>query len=61
VTVTHRCEGCGATLGSADELLKEDRATGRSWYCRYCRTPVPGIVAERLAHQEDGSPTDRRS
>jgi len=57
---TYTCDGCGATLGSGDELVRESRPTGRSWYCQYCRAPVPGSIAERLQHREDGSPTDRR-
>jgi len=60
VSSTYRCDGCGATLSSVDELEREERATGRAWFCRYCRTPVPGVIAERLSHQRDGSPTDRR-
>lgn len=56
----YTCDGCGATLGSGDELIRESRHTGRSWYCQYCRTPVPAAIAERLSHREDGSPTDRR-
>lgn len=58
---SHRCDGCGATLGSKDELDHESGAGGRSWYCRYCGTAVPGIVAEKLSHRRDGSATDRRS
>ncbi|MFB6163959.1 MAG: hypothetical protein ABEJ31_02265 [Haloarculaceae archaeon] len=57
---THRCGGCGATLRSVDELERESRATGRTWRCAYCGTTVPGVVAERLSHRRDGSPTDRR-
>lgn len=56
----HRCEGCGATLRSVDELERESRSTGRDWFCTYCRTPVPAVVAERLSHRRDGSATDRR-
>jgi len=60
VTTSHRCEGCGATLSSVDELHKQPGTATRTWLCAYCRTPVPGVVAERLSHQRDGSPTDRR-
>ncbi|PSP48671.1 hypothetical protein BRC75_06140 [Halobacteriales archaeon QH_7_69_31] len=60
MAATYTCDGCGATLSSGDELIRESRTTGQSWYCQYCRTPVPGTVGERLAHREDGSPTDRR-
>lgn len=60
MATTYTCDGCGATLGSGEELLRESHTTGRSWYCQYCRMPVPGAVAERLSHREDGSPTDRR-
>ncbi|MDR9430260.1 MAG: hypothetical protein RI568_06110 [Natronomonas sp.] len=56
----YTCDGCGASLGSVDDLHRESTVTGRLWYCAYCRTPVPSIVAERLAHRRDGSPTDRR-
>jgi hypothetical protein len=58
---SHRCEGCGATLQSKDELDKQPGAAGRSWYCTYCGTSVPGLVAEKLSHHRDGSATDRRS
>lgn len=57
---SYTCDGCGATLGSGDELHRESTTTGRSWYCGYCRMPVPASVGERLGHREDGSPTDRR-
>jgi DNA-directed RNA polymerase subunit RPC12/RpoP len=57
---TYDCDGCGAPLGSPDDLVVESTATGRSWYCRYCRMPVSGVIGERLSHREDGSPTDRR-
>lgn len=60
MATNYSCDGCGATLASGDELLRESTTTGRTWYCRYCRSPVPGVVAERLSHREDGSPTDRR-
>mgnify|MGYP000058140819 FL=1 len=56
---TYTCDGCGATLGAVEDLTREPTTTGRSWYCGYCRTPVPSVVAERLAHRRDGSPTDR--
>ncbi|MFB6301905.1 MAG: hypothetical protein ABEH78_03465 [Haloferacaceae archaeon] len=57
---SYRCDGCGASLGSRDELDKEPRPTGRSWFCTYCGVSVPARVAERLQHARDGSPTDRR-
>jgi len=56
---SYTCNGCGAALESVDDLRREPTTTGRSWYCRYCRAPVPGIVGERLSHRRDGSATDR--
>jgi hypothetical protein len=59
MATSYSCD-CGATLGSIDDLIRESTPTGRSWYCRYCRSPVPGSIGERLGHVRDGSPTDRR-
>lgn len=56
----HTCGGCGAALEAVEDLHRESTMTGQAWYCRYCRTPVPTVVGERLSHRSDGSPTDRR-
>jgi len=56
----HRCDGCGATLQSVDELDRQSGTAGRSWSCTYCGTSVPSIVGEKLSHRRDGSATDRR-
>ena len=58
--VRYTCDGCRAPLGAVDDLYCEPTTTGRSWYCGYCRTPVPDAVGERLSHRRDGSATDRR-
>lgn len=60
-TVTsYRCDGCGATLQSVEELDKEVGTATRSWFCAYCGVSVPSRVAELIQHREDGSATDRR-
>ena len=68
MATTYTCDGCGAMLSSGDELIRESTTTGRSWYCRYCRTPVPSVgrraivaVAQSLADvdsDEHRSPDD---
>lgn len=57
---SYRCDGCGASLGAREELDREPGVAGRSWYCTYCGVSVPARVAERIQHDRDGSPTDRR-
>ena len=61
MSVSYTCDGCGAALGAVEDLHRKSTATGRSWYCGYCRAPVPDSIGERLSHRSDGSPTDRRS
>lgn len=60
MSLSHTCDGCGATLGAREELHHESTPTGRSWYCGYCRMPIPDSIGERLSHRRDGSATDRR-
>lgn len=47
---THQCV-CGATLRYRQDLVCEERGRSRTWKCADCRTPVPGMVAERIGHQ----------
>ncbi|MFB6142608.1 MAG: hypothetical protein ABEJ30_04615 [Halorientalis sp.] len=56
---SYRCD-CGATLGSREELERVAGVASRSWRCGYCGVTVPSRIAERIQHQSDGSPTDRR-
>jgi DNA-directed RNA polymerase subunit RPC12/RpoP len=58
--VSYRCDGCGASLGAREDLDREAGVTRRSWSCTYCGVSVPARVAERLQHERDGAPTDRR-
>lgn len=58
---SYRCDGCGATLGAEEELERVSGTATRSWRCTYCGVTVPTTIAERIAHQSDGSPTDRRA
>ncbi len=46
----YRCV-CGATLRYRQDLLVDDGARSRTWKCKECLTPVPGIIGERLGHQ----------
>lgn len=48
---THVCAGCGARLTSKRDLAKEQGTVYATWLCRYCRTRVPGQVAEKLRAQ----------
>lgn len=57
---SYQCDGCGATLGAVEELDKASGTATRSWQCTYCGVTVPSKIAERIQHQSDGSPTDRR-
>jgi DNA-directed RNA polymerase subunit RPC12/RpoP len=57
---SYRCDGCGATLRSVEELEKVAGTARRSWRCTYCGVSVPSHAAERIQHQEDGSATHRR-
>ncbi|MFP8888720.1 hypothetical protein ACLI4U_02985 [Natrialbaceae archaeon A-CW2] len=50
MTTSYTCV-CGATLTYRQDLEREDRGTSQQWFCGACRTPVPGIVAERISHQ----------
>lgn len=42
---------CGATLRYKQELVREGGGRMPSWLCRECRTPVPGVHAEKIRHQ----------
>ena len=48
---THVCAGCGAELASKRDLAKEQGDVYATWLCRFCRTKVPGVVAEKLRQQ----------
>lgn len=48
---SHRCV-CGATLRYKQDLETEAGTTRRRFTCRECGTEVPGIVAERISHQD---------
>ena len=47
---THTCT-CGAVLRFKQDLEKESGGTVASWKCKDCGTPVPGMVAEKIKHQ----------
>ncbi|SFS42741.1 hypothetical protein [Halostagnicola kamekurae] len=47
---TYQCT-CGAVLEYKQDLVSDRGTTGRTWKCRQCATPVPGIVAEKIGHQ----------
>lgn len=47
---THTCT-CGATLRYKQDLIKEGGTVSRTWLCKDCRTPVPSVTAEKIAHQ----------
>ncbi len=47
---THRCV-CGATIRFRQDMHLERGADGRTWKCKDCLTPLPGVVAERIGHQ----------
>ncbi|SDD50909.1 hypothetical protein [Natrinema hispanicum] len=47
---TYRCQ-CGALLEFKQDLEKESGTTTRNWKCKDCGTPVPGITAEKISHQ----------
>lgn len=49
---THTCEGCHAELRFKDDLEPVQGHTRTTWRCRLCQTTVPGVVAEKLAHQQ---------
>jgi len=46
----HTCV-CGATLRYQQDLLREQGTSSPTWLCGDCRTPVPGVAAERIRHQ----------
>jgi DNA-directed RNA polymerase subunit RPC12/RpoP len=48
----HTCSGCHARLERKDDLEKDPGTVYPSWRCRYCGTELPGIVAEKLKHQQ---------
>ncbi|MFC6718216.1 hypothetical protein ACFQGT_11305 [Natrialbaceae archaeon GCM10025810] len=48
---THRCT-CGALLRYKQDLEKESGIASPSWKCKECGTPVPGMTAERIRHQD---------
>lgn len=48
---THRCT-CGATLQFRQDMHKESGGRYPTWKCTDCGTPVPGMIAERLKHQD---------
>ena len=50
-STSHRCT-CGATLRYEQDLAKEPGTTRPTWKCKDCGTPVPGVVAERIRHQD---------
>jgi hypothetical protein len=51
MATTHTCP-CGATLRYEQDLDKEPGTTGPTWKCKDCGTQVPGLVAERIRHQD---------
>lgn len=48
---THVCRGCGTRLAAKRDLTKEQGDVHATWLCRYCRTKVPGVVAEKIRQQ----------
>lgn len=46
----YRCV-CGATIRYRQDMVVDDGPRSRSWKCRQCLTPVPGMTAERIGHQ----------
>lgn len=46
----HQCV-CGATLRYKQDLVREPGHVEPTWLCGDCRTPVPGVTAERIRHQ----------
>ena len=48
---THTCPRCGADLASKRDLPNVQGTVHATWLCRFCRTKVPGIVAEKLRQQ----------
>jgi hypothetical protein len=50
MATTRRCT-CGALLQYRQDMVVERGGRSRTWKCGDCGTPVPGTVAERIAHQ----------
>ncbi|MEF8757047.1 MAG: hypothetical protein V5A33_02310 [Halobacteriales archaeon] len=50
MATTRRCQ-CGALLEYRQDMVVERNGHSRTWKCRDCGTPVPGTLAERIAHQ----------
>lgn len=48
---TYVCTGCGTELVARRDLTMEQGTVYATWLCRYCRTRVPGVVAERIRDQ----------
>ncbi|WP_408958017.1 hypothetical protein [Natrinema sp. 74] len=48
---THQCQ-CGARLEFKQDLEKEPGTPTPTWKCRDCGTPVPGMTAEKISHQD---------
>jgi len=49
---SHTCRGCHAQLERKDDIEKQQGTVYASWRCQYCGTELPGIVAEKLKHQQ---------
>ncbi|MDJ1432475.1 hypothetical protein [Halostagnicola sp. A-GB9-2] len=47
---TYRC-ACGALLEYKQDIESDRGATSRTWRCKDCATPVPGMIGEKLSHQ----------
>jgi hypothetical protein len=49
---TYECEGCREPIESNDDLEKQDGTVRTHWQCALCGTTVPGVVAEKIKHQD---------
>jgi len=49
---SYRCRACHTVIETAADMDKLEGTATPSWRCRVCKSEVPGIVAERLKHQD---------
>jgi hypothetical protein len=49
---TYDCEGCRERIECKDDLRKAEGTVRTRWRCALCGTTVPGVVAEKIKHQD---------
>jgi predicted SprT family Zn-dependent metalloprotease len=47
---SYRCT-CGKAIQYKQDMVKEHGGRTATWLCRDCRTPIPGMTAEKIRHR----------